>query len=167
MTKVVCPGSFDPVTKGHLDIIERASGMFDNVTALVIVNPEKNTTFTVGERADMLRACTAHLANVSVDSYHGLLADYVRSSGASAIVKGLRAMSDFDYEFQMALTNKKLAPGAETVFLTTSSDYLYLSSSLVKQVAAFGGDISIFVPDAVLGDIQKRLGKTGGGSFRV
>lgn len=157
MAKVVCPGSFDPVTMGHLDIITRASGIFDEVVALVIVNPAKNPSFTAAERVSMLEKSTAHLPNVSVDQYQGLLVDYVRSQGAIAIVKGLRAVSDFEYEFQMALTNKKLLPEAETIFLTTTSEHLYLNSSLVKQVAGFGGDISDFVPPEALGDIQLRL----------
>jgi len=157
MSKVVCPGSFDPVTKGHLDIIRRASGMFDEVIALVTVNPSKNPVFTAQERVAMLAKSTAHLPNVRVDSFHGLLADYVRDQGAVAIVKGLRALSDFEYEFQMALTNKRLVPEADTLFLTTTSENMYLNSSLVKEVASFGGDISDFVPQEALPDIQLRL----------
>jgi len=157
MSKVVCPGSFDPVTKGHLDIIRRASGMFDEVIALVTVNPSKNPVFTAQERVAMLTKSTAHLPNVRVDSFHGLLADYVRDQGAVAIVKGLRALSDFEYEFQMALTNKRLVPEADTLFLTTTSENMYLNSSLVKEVASFGGDISDFVPQEALPDIQLRL----------
>jgi pantetheine-phosphate adenylyltransferase len=157
MAKVICPGSFDPVTKGHLDIITRASGLFEEVIALVVVNPAKNPSFTAQERASMLEKCTGHLPNVRVDTYQGLLADYVREVGAVAIVKGLRAMSDFEYEFQMALTNKKLVPEAETVFLTTTAENMYLNSSLVKQVASFDGDIAGFVPPEVLSDIQLRL----------
>lgn len=157
MAKVVCPGSFDPVTKGHLDIITRAAELFDEVVALVVVNPAKNPSFTAQERADMLRKATAGLPNVSVDTFQGLLADYVRKSGAVAIVKGLRAMSDFEYEFQMALTNRKLAPEAETVFLTTTGENMYLTSGLIKQIAQFRGDISDFVPPEVLEDIELRL----------
>lgn len=157
MAKVICPGSFDPVTKGHIDIITRASGLFDEVIALVVVNPEKKPSFTAQERADMLRKATAGLPNISVDIYQGLLADYVREVGAVGIVKGLRAMSDFEYEFQMALTNKKLAPEAETIFLTTTGENMYLTSSLIKQIALFRGDISDFVPSEVLEDIELRL----------
>ena len=157
MAKVICPGSFDPVTKGHVDIITRAAALFDEVVAVVLVNPAKKPSFTVAERMDMLGKATAHLPNVSVDSHGGLLAEYVGRVGAVAIVKGLRAMSDFEHEFQMALTNKKLASTAETIFLTTSIDYMYLSSGLVKQVAAFDGDISGFVPGEVLSDIELRL----------
>lgn len=157
MRKAVCPGSFDPVTKGHLDIIKRAAELFDEVIALVVINPEKNPSFTAQERANMLVKVTAHLPNVKVDTYQGLLVNYVKSQGAVAIVKGLRAMSDFEYEFQMALTNHKLLPEAETVFLTTTSENMYLNSSLVKQVAAFQGDISDFVPPEALEDIEHRL----------
>jgi len=157
MAKVICPGSFDPVTKGHLDIITRASALFDEVVALVVINPQKNPSFTAQERADMLRKATVHIPNVSVDSFHGLLADYVRQSGAIAIIKGLRAMTDFEYEFQMALINKKLVPEAETIFLTTTSENMYLNSSVVKQVASFGGNIADLVPTEVLPDIQLRL----------
>lgn len=157
MSKVICPGSFDPVTMGHLDIITRASTLFDEVVALVIENPAKNVSFTLMERAVMLKKCTAHLNNVTVDTYQGLLAEYVRRTGAIAIVKGLRAVSDFEYEFQMALTNRKLVPEAETIFLTTTAENMYLNSSLVKQVAAYDGDISAFVPPEALSDIQLRL----------
>jgi pantetheine-phosphate adenylyltransferase len=157
MTKAICPGSFDPITKGHIDILTRAANLFDEVIALVVVNPEKRPAFTAQERASMLLKATTHLPNVTVDTYSGLLATYVQEQGAVAIVKGLRAMSDFEYEFQMALTNKKLAPECETVFLTTTSENMYLSSSLVKQVATFQGDISDFVPAEVLEDIKRRL----------
>lgn len=157
MAKVVCPGSFDPVTKGHVDIITRASRLFSEVVALVVVNPSKNPSFTAQERAHMLKKATAHLPNVSVDMFHGLLADYVQDNQAVAIVKGLRAMSDFEYEFQMALTNRKLAPEVETLFLTTTGENMYLTSSLIKQIAAFRGDISDFVPPEVLEDIELRL----------
>jgi len=161
MRRAICPGSFDPVTKGHLDIITRAAGLFDEVVVLVVVNPQKKPAFTVAERVEMLTKATAHLGNVVIDSYLGLLANYVRQTNAVAIVKGLRAMSDFEYEFQMALTNKKLVPEADTIFLTTDSDNMYLTSSLVKQVAAFDGDISDFVPNEARADIELRLkGKT-------
>ena len=159
MATVICPGSFDPVTNGHRDIITRASRMFDRVIALVVINMAKTPSFTHQERVDMLRKITADLHNVEVAAHNGLLADYVRGSGAIAICKGLRAMSDFEYEFQMALTNKKLVPDAETIFLTTRSENMYLNSSLVKQIASFGGDISDFVPSEVLGDIQARITK--------
>ena len=155
---VVCPGSFDPVTNGHLDIIRRASALFDHVIVLVVINPDKTPAFTPEERVEMIRVAVADMPNVSVDSYTGLLMDYVREKSACAVVKGLRAMSDFEYEFQMALTNKSLLPYAETVFLTTSTQNMYLSSSLVKQLARFGGDISQFVPKILHQQILDRLG---------
>ncbi len=156
----VCPGSFDPVTLGHLDIITRASTLFDRVIVLVSVNVMKsNFSFSLDERKNMIRSVTSNLPNVSVESFDGLLADYVKQVGAIAIVKGLRAVSDFEYEFQMALANKKLYDGAETVFLTTAAENMYLSSSVVKQIANFGGDISHFVPEQILDDIRKRLVK--------
>ena len=159
MNKIaVCPGSFDPVTNGHLDIIRRASTLFDHVIVLVVINPDKTPVFTPEERVDMLRRVTADMPNVSVDSHSGLLMDYVRDHSACAVVKGLRAMSDFEYEFQMALTNKSLLPYAETVFLTTSSQNMFLSSSLVKQVARFGGNITQFVPKILFKQIWARLG---------
>jgi len=155
----VCPGSFDPVTFGHIDIFSRASKLFDKVIILVSTNINKQPLFTPTERIKMIMEVTSEMDNVVIDILDGLLADYVRDVGAIAIVKGLRAVSDFEYEFQMALANKKLYPGAETVFLTTSSENMYLSSSVVKQIAAFGGDISSFVPEAIREDIVSRISK--------
>ena len=157
----VCPGSFDPVTKGHLDIIERASKLFDKVIVLVSFNPTKSgsTSFSIEERMTLILKVTKDLDNVIVDCHPGLLAEYLKRTGACAIVKGLRAVSDFEYEFQMALANKKLYPAAETVFLTTSAENMYLSSSVVKQIAGLGGDISSFVPPEILDDINSRLFK--------
>ena len=155
----VCPGSFDPVTTGHLDIISRAAHMFDTVTVLVMPNSAKNPSFSVEERMELLRRVTARLENVRVDHYDGLLAEYCKVHQATAIVKGLRALSDFEYEFQMALTNKKLNPEADTVFLTTRAENMYLSSSMVKLIASLGGDISDFVPGDIFADIIQRLGK--------
>ncbi len=157
MKIAICPGSFDPVTLGHMDIIMRARKVFDKVVVAVLINPEKHTSFTVEERIDLLRRATSGLDNVEIDGFRGLLADYARMRGATAIVKGLRAVSDFEYEFQMALTNKKLNPDLETIFLTTDSEHMFLSSSIVKQIASFGGDISNFVPPCILRDIQERL----------
>ena len=162
MRTAVCPGSFDPITKGHLDIIERSAKLFDEVTVLVLSNPDKKCSFTVEERMDLIRRVTTHLPNVSVGTYQGLLADYVREHGTSAIIKGLRAVSDFEYEFQMALTNKQLNPDFETMFLTTNKDHLYLSSSVVKQIAMLDGDISLFIPAEILSDIMQRLCNNGG-----
>lgn len=153
----VYPGSFDPVTYGHLDIIERTAKIFDRVVVAVGVNPKKTSSFTAEERLEMLRKACADFPNVEVTKYEGLLADYASSIGAKVIVKGLRALSDFDYEFQMALTNRKLNPELETVFLPTSAEHMFLSSSMVKQVAGFGGDISHFVPACILQQIQNRL----------
>ncbi len=159
MKIAICPGSFDPVTNGHLDIIRRASRLFDKVIVAVMTNTSKTPVFTQAERVALIRRCVADIPNVEVEQFGGLLADYVREHNATAIVKGLRAMSDFEYEFQMALTNRKLCEQAETVFLTTSAQYMYLSSSLVRQVAAFGGDISDFVPACIAPDIIKRIRK--------
>lgn len=161
MKIAICPGSFDPVTLGHLDIINRARKIFDHLIVAVLVNPEKHTSFTVEERIDMLKRATSDMTDVEVVGFEGLLADYAKIRDATAIVKGLRALSDFEYEFQMALTNKKLNPNLETLFLTTQSENMYLSSSIVKQVASFDGDISNFVPECILDDITKRL-YTGG-----
>ena len=159
MRIAICPGSFDPITKGHLDIVNRACKLFDKVIIAVSINPQKQGSFTFDERVELIRLCTGHLDNLEVVQIHGLLADYVSEVGACAIVKGLRAVSDFEYEFQMALANKKLNPLAETVFLTTAEQNLYLSSSLIKQIASFGGDISEFVPPQALAMIEKKLGK--------
>lgn len=155
----VCPGSFDPVTLGHIDIINRASKLFDKVIVLVSINAAKTYSFTTSERVKMLETVTKGMPNVEIDVLEGLLADYVREKKAIAIVKGLRAVSDFEYEFQMALANKKLYADAETVFLTTSAENMYLSSSVVKQIASFGGDISHFVSPSILYDIKDRLTK--------
>ncbi|MDE6596649.1 MAG: pantetheine-phosphate adenylyltransferase [Oscillospiraceae bacterium] len=155
----VYPGSFDPVTFGHRDIIQRASLLFDRVIVLVSVNAVKNPSFTAVERVKMLDKVIKNVDNVVVDVWDGLLVDYIKQVDACAIIKGLRAVSDFEYEFQMALANKILYDGAETVFLTTSSENMYLSSSVVKQIASFGGDISHFVPECILEDIKARLTK--------
>lgn len=164
MTTAIYPGSFDPVTLGHLDIMVRAARIFDRLIVAVPVNPAKTASFSVEERMELLRAVVAAegLQNVEVDQVHGLLADYARERRAKTIIKGLRAMSDFEYEFQQALTNRKLNPELETMFLGASAENMFLSSSMVKQVAGFGGDISPFVPACVLGPIRDRL--TGAGN---
>lgn len=156
MRIAVCPGSFDPVTYGHLDIFKRASKLFDKVIVVVVINPDKHPTFSVEERMQMIREVVAEYPNVEVDSYSGLLINYVRDKSAVAIVKGLRAMSDFEYEFQMAITNKKLYPAAETVFLTTSMYNMYLSSSLVRQMAMLKGDLSGLVPKCLHERVYQR-----------
>ncbi|MBE6836486.1 MAG: pantetheine-phosphate adenylyltransferase [Ruminococcus sp.] len=159
MKIAVCPGSFDPVTLGHMDIINRASKLFDKVIVLVMVNSAKKYSFSVEERVELLQKVIKDLPNVTVDSSEGLLADYLKEKEASAIVKGLRAVTDFEYEFQMALANKKLYPEAETVFLVTKSENMYLSSSIVKEIASYGGEITDFVPEPILGTIKERLVK--------
>lgn len=156
-TIAVCPGSFDPITVGHIDIIARAAKMFSKVIVVVMQNTAKTPMFSPEERIEMIKAVTEDISNVEIDFYDGLLADYCKEKGAGAIVKGLRAMSDFEYEFQMALTNKKLNPDTETVFLTTSAEYMYLSSSMVKQIGAMKGDISSFVPTVIHKKIINRL----------
>ena len=159
----ICPGSFDPVTIGHLDVISRAADMFAKVIVVVMTNSAKHCAFTPDERVELLKkSITAHgLDNVEVDFYVGLLADYAKQRDAKVILKGLRAMSDFEYEFQMALTNKKLNPEIETIFITTAAENMYLSSSMVRQIASMGGDISDFVPDVIHKDILARLQKKG------
>ena len=156
MRRAVCPGSFDPVTLGHLDIVERASAIYDEVTVAVLVNKKKSSLFTVEERMDLLAQVTAAYGNVKVDSFHGLLVDYCRTRQIPVIVKGLRAISDFDYELQMAQMNHGLA-GVETMFMTTNPLFSFLSSSLVKEVATYGGDVSGLVPPLVLEHLDERL----------
>ena len=156
MRRAVCPGSFDPVTNGHLDIVGRASRLYDEVVVAVLVNKSKSGVFTVEERMDMLAQVTAEYGNVRVDSFHGLLVDYCRSHDIPVVVKGLRAVSDFDYELQMAQMNHGLA-GVETMFIATNPLYSFLSSSLVKEVATYGGDVSGLVPQYVLDRLLARL----------
>jgi pantetheine-phosphate adenylyltransferase len=152
----VCPGSFDPVTHGHLDIIARASALFDQVTVAVLVNPAKQGLFTVDERIAMLQAVNGHLPNVTIDAFEGLLVDYCATHDVTAIVKGLRAVTDFDYELQMAQMNGRLS-GVDTVFVPTSPEWSYLASSLIKEVAGLGGDVAGLVPDLVLDALLARL----------
>ena len=153
----ICPGSFDPITYGHLDIICRAAGMFDKVIVVVASNKNKTNTFTPEERVELIKKCIPNLPNVEVEAFGGLLADFAPSKGAKAAVKGLRAVSDLEDEFQMALTNKKLNPNVETLFLTTATQNMYLSSSMVKQIASMNGDISSFVPEVIKQDIIDRI----------
>ena len=159
MRIAVCPGSFDPVTMGHLDVFERASRMSDQVIVGVLINKKKSSLFTLEERIEMLTDATAHLPNVSVDSFYGLLVDYCRDHDVDAIVKGLRAVSDFDYELQMAQTNYRLTQ-VETCFISTNPLYSYLSSSLVKEVATHGGNVSGLVPEVVLKRLEAKISST-------
>ena len=152
----MCPGSYDPPTNGHLDILERAAGQFDEVVVAVLINKNKQGLFTVEERMDMLREISAHLPNVTVDSWHGLLVQYCQQHDIPAIVKGLRAISDFDYELQMAQMNKQLS-GVETMFMPTRPENSFLSSSLVKEVATYGGNVAHLLPDPVYKRLVRRL----------
>lgn len=156
MRRCVCPGSFDPVTNGHLDVIERASRLYDQVTVGVLVNASKTGLFSVDERIEMLREVTVALGNVVVDSFQGLLVDYCRDHDIPVVVKGLRAVSDFDYELQMSQMNNRLT-GVETLFVATNPEYSFLSSSLVKEVAKWGGDVSGLVPESVVVRLAERL----------
>lgn len=156
MRRCVCPGSFDPVTNGHLDVIERASRLYDEVTVGVLVNATKTGLFEVAERIEMLREVTADLGNVVVDSFQGLLVDYCRERDIPVVVKGLRAVSDFDYELQMSQMNNRLT-GLETLFVATNPEYSFLSSSLVKDVAKWGGDVTGLVPETVRQRFARRL----------
>ena len=157
MRIAVYPGSFDPITCGHMDIIERASKLFDTLIVAVMVNREKAPVFTVQERVAMLEKAAARFENVQITYFDGLLADYAREKNAATIVKGLRAISDFEYEFQMAMVNKKLSPTLDTVFLMTSQNYMYLSSRVVKAVGAYGGDLSEFVPPEIVTEVTEKL----------
>jgi len=149
LDRVVYPGSFDPVTKGHLNIIKRASNIFDEVIVSVFNNPNKDPIFSMEERVELLKETTKEISEVSVDSFTGLTTNYVKSKNASAIIRGLRAVSDFEGEFQMASMNKELDPEIETIFLMTDSKYAFLSSSVVKEVAQFGGSMDNVVPKVV------------------
>ncbi|MZQ76323.1 MAG: pantetheine-phosphate adenylyltransferase [Peptoclostridium sp.] len=153
----VYPGSFDPITKGHLDIIMRGSKLFDRLIVAVLKNQSKKSMFSIDERVDMLKQIARDIPNVEVDMFSGLLVDYCKDRKVNAIIRGLRAISDFEYELQMAQMNRQLNQEVETIFLTTSTQYSFLSSSLVKEVASLNGDISEFVPDIVLTELNKKL----------
>ena len=158
MRRAIYPGSFDPVTKGHLDIIERSSRLADELIVSLLNNSAKNSLFFVDERVSMLKEMTSYLPNVTVGSFDGLLADYAKRMDAAVIIRGLRAVTDFEYELQIAQTNHELYPDIETVFLTTRLEYSYLSSTIVKEVASYGGDISRFVPQQIVERIYAKYG---------
>lgn len=153
----IYPGSFDPCTNGHLDIIERSSKIFEKVIVAVLVNSSKTPTFTLEERIELLKAATEHIPNVEVMGFNGLLAQFAEQQKAKVIIKGLRAVSDFEYEFQMSLTNNKLNPNVETLFMTTKSENMYLSSSIVREVARYGGSIEDMVPTTIVNKIYKKF----------
>ena len=159
MKIAVYPGSFDPVTNGHLDIIRRAAQIFDKVIVAVSVNSQKKPLFTIEERMKLLKFVTKEIAHVEVSTFNGLLANFVEENHAKVIIKGLRAVSDFEYEFQIATTNKRLQPNIETVFLMTRAENMFLSSSTTKEVARFGGDVSSFVPEFVQEALKKKFNK--------
>ncbi|MEU7628956.1 pantetheine-phosphate adenylyltransferase [Nocardia sp. NPDC049220] len=161
MAGAVCPGSFDPVTYGHLDVFNRAAAQFDEVVITVMINKNKQGMFTVDERMEMLREATTHLPNVRVESWHGLLVDFARQQSISAIVKGLRDAADFGYELQMAQMNQKLS-GVDTFFIATNPSFSFLSSSLVKEVATFGGDVTDMLPPSVHKRLLTRLAERRG-----
>ena len=156
MRRVVCPGSFDPITNGHLDIIERASSLFDEVVIAVLVNQTKSSLFSVDERIEMIKEVTSKYKNVRVDSWSGLLVDFCKANQISIIVKGLRAVSDFDYELQMSQVNLQLQ-GVETLFMATAPSHSFLSSSLVKEIASHGGDVSAYMPAAIVSKLKSRV----------
>lgn len=157
MSGAVCPGSFDPVTLGHVDVFERAAAQFDELVIAVLVNPNKTGMFTAAERMDMIAESTAHLPNVAVEAGSGLVVDFVKARGLTAIVKGLRTGTDFEYELQMAQMNRHIA-GVDTFFVATRPEFSFVSSSLAKEVATLGGDVSALLPEAVNRRLQEKLG---------
>jgi pantetheine-phosphate adenylyltransferase len=156
MRTVVYPGTFDPVTNGHIDVVDRCLALFDKVIVAVGTQAEKHPLFTVSERLEMIGEVLEDREGVEVGSFDGLLVDYAREMGASAVVRGLRAVSDFEYEFQMALMSRKLLPALERIFLVPAEEHIYLSSSIVKEIALLGGDISQFVPEAVASRLREK-----------
>lgn len=160
MNIAIYPGSFDPVTNGHLDVIKRSSKIFDKVIVAVAKNPNKTPMFTIEERVELLERVVKSMPNVEIDHFDGLLVDYAKEKGSSVIIKGLRAISDFEYEFQMALMNRKLDSSIETLFMMTSYKYSFLSSSMMKEIGKLGGCIGELVPDEILQDVQEKLKNT-------
>ncbi|HVF53210.1 MAG TPA: pantetheine-phosphate adenylyltransferase [Actinomycetota bacterium] len=157
MANAMCPGSFDPPTNGHIDVIERAARYFDRVVVAIIANPSKQPLFSLEERAEMLKEALAHVEDIEIASFDGLVVDFARSRGLELIVKGLRAVSDFEYELQMAGMNEALSPGLDTVFVTAKPEWAFLSSSLVKEVAKYGGQIEGLVPPNVSEALKNRF----------
>lgn len=162
MVKAIYPGTFDPITNGHLDILSRAAGLFESVEVVVAVNVRKTTLFTLEERMELIAGCTRHLKNVRVSSFAGLTVDCLKRLGARVVIRGLRAVSDFEYEFQMALMNKKLDGRCETVHLMPSEQYTYLNSSVIREIAALGGSVSQFVPPLVEKMLRNKVGAPRG-----
>lgn len=158
--KAIYPGTFDPPTNGHVDLIQRGSKLFDHLTVAVLNNPGKDPLFTVSERMEMLGEATRNLGNVSVSMFNGLMVDFARQHGATAVLRGIRAITDYEYEFQMALMNRRLAPDVETVFLQPAGRYSFVSSRMVKEVFSFGGDITGLVPPNVLKRLRNRITKS-------
>jgi len=154
------PGTFDPPTNGHVDLIQRGARLFDHLTVAILSNPEKNPLFTVEERVEMLKEVTGSLANVSIATFEGLMVEFARKQGASAVLRGIRAISDYEYEFQMALMNRRLAPEIETVFLQPAGRYSFVSSRMLKEVFSFGGDVTGLVPPNVLKRLRGRISKS-------
>lgn len=157
MKLAIYPGTFDPITNGHLDIVNRAAQLFDHIKVVVSNNPQKNPLFSLDERKRMVEITVKNLSNVEVDAYDGLLVHYAQNEGASALIRGLRAVSDFEYEFQMALMNRKLMPKLETVFLMPSEEFTYTNSSIVKEVARLGGQVDCFLPATVAKMLKEKM----------
>lgn len=160
--KALYPGTFDPPTNGHIDLIQRGSKLFEHLTVAILINPVKNPLFTVEERVEMLRESTSSLGNVSVSTFDGLMVEFARRLGATAVLRGIRAISDYEHEFQMALMNRRLAPEIETVFLQPAGRYSFVSSRMLKEVFSFGGDVSGLVPPNVLKRLRNRIGVNAG-----
>jgi pantetheine-phosphate adenylyltransferase len=159
--KALYPGTFDPPTSGHVDLIQRGAKIFDQLTVAILINPVKNPLFTVEERVEMLKEVTAGIGNISVATFDGLMVEFARQQGATAVLRGIRAISDYEHEFQMALMNRRLAPEIETVFLQPAGRYSFVSSRMVKEVFSFGGDVTGLVPANVLKRLRARI-KNGG-----
>lgn len=160
MTKAIYPGTFDPITHGHLDILTRAATLFDSVDVVVAINAKKSTLFTLEERLRLIREVTAHLPNVQAEGFEGLTVEYLRRRRAQVLIRGLRAVSDFEYEFQMALMNKKLEPACETVYLMPDEKYTYLNSTIIREIARLGGSpetLAEFLPATVVAALQKKV----------